>query len=552
VNKISQLLGFTYFANTHNNPLQVRKSMYANATMLSFYDVEIDTDRPEENQHVDPRRRRQRAMQSDAIDNQLSLSFNHDAENNGRESDSDSENYNVSESSHAGSYSTDEEVSVLYSMRSRPYTRLKQVGEVALTDDDDQINISTEDGIESSTLFIEHYIGDDPEEATVGNYKANSLSTRTKVMVVILVVVLVLTIVLSVLLGKHVSQTRESVPEDNLQGQLTQGEELEPNTEQPSIFVVDIIPDDMTTSEPSPLGTTKYPTMSPTSIPTYYPTTADQNTWTYLLSVLGEYTRREYLLDASRPQGRAFLQLMMDNSGSYDSLSRTQALQNFSILTLYYSTSPKTWDSYYHFTEQQKSDVCSWNGIVSCYENNIGEQIVQGISVNNIGIEGSIPTEVCLLEDLERLELRSNKLTGEIPQCLVGSSSIKVILLDNNYLTGYLPNGMLLVPTLEEFEVTSNQLIGDLAVLVEGTFVKNVYRYGETWRMRRLGLANNLFTGDIPGFLGALGNLKSLTLHSNKLVGEVDEMLCDRTRSELEELTADCQEVMCSCCTACY
>ena len=81
--------------------------------------------------------------------------------------------------------------------------------------------------------------------------------------------------------------------------------------------------------------------------------------------------------------------------------------------------------------------------------------------------------------------MSGNNLVGSIPSCLSSSKTLKVLHLDSNYLDGGIPAGIILVPTLEEFQVSNNWIGGTLDALIEGTFSGNIYRYGETWRLRR-------------------------------------------------------------------
>ena len=69
---------------------------------------------------------------------------------------------------------------------------------------------------------------------------------------------------------------------------------------------------------------------------------------------------------------------------------------------------------------------------------------------------------------------------------------------------------MLLVPTLEELQVAENRLAGELESLIEGTFVKNVYRYGETWRLRQLNLHSNYLFGVRTSLFRGLGKPQEL------------------------------------------
>jgi hypothetical protein len=434
------------------------------------------------------------------------------------------------------SETTDDDASVLYSMHKRPSPGLRQLCEIQLK-------------------------GDEHEHLDGGrDKKTTPWSTRTKVLIVSLALMISLVAALAVVLSRQVAVGASTEPAI---AKVTDSQAI------PDAPTIDVMKPAVPDSFPTAIfiaptsgpwkTTTSNPTFStdPTEMPpptaSVYPSTQVNLAFTYLESILSVYAKREYLLDASQPQGRAFLQIMMDHLDAIQTLSSTKVLQSFGVLTLYYSTSPKVWDSMLTLEEDAlKSDVCSWTGVVDCFQNEFGELVVQAINIKNAGLAGNLPDDICLLSHLERLELSSNELSGSIPSCLVNSLALRELLLSDNAFTSGLPLGILLVPTLEELQVADNRLVGDLDSLIEGTFVKNVYRYGETWRLRQLNLHNNFFSGSVPAFFGALGSLKSLTLHGNDLAGEADDLLCDRTRELLAVLTADCSEVACSCCTACY
>ncbi|CAB9505176.1 receptor-like protein kinase [Seminavis robusta] len=475
-------------------------------------------------------------------------------------SGSSTSNSNESMSDYGGSEATEDEISVLYSMQFRPYSGLRRLCEVPLTSAP-----GSESGLtnRSSVNDAKSSAGGSRRSVLISNddngYECqqvpdkptpDSSAFRTKLLLFVLVFMIAFVTTLTVLLVRHsAAKTKPPTPSTDIGASSPEGSA---SSDSDPLLARD------TSKQPATVS------IFPTQAPSSYPTSATNDAWNYLLAMLGPYTKREILLDASRPQGRAFLQIMMDHVDSYESLTTTEVLQSYAVLTLYFSTSPKTWDL--RLTEStsmltvMKSQVCAyWKEayIVDCVENGYQVPVVRTIALANAKLSGSLPEEICLLEHLERLDLTSNMLTGSIPACLGNSKSLKTLLLSKNSLSSQLPRGMLLVTTLEELEVTDNRLGGDLQVLIEGTSrntdaATNLYRYGESWLLRRLNLDGNSFTGEVPAFLGALGNLKSLTLHGNDLTGVIDDMLCDRTQSGLKVLTADCQRVSCDCCTACF
>ena len=513
---------------------------------MPFFDIEIDREAPKNVATGDSQEQQEQQIQQQY--SMMSSQFS--------ESGSDSSLDGLA----------DDEASILYSMESRNQPGLKQICEVPMghsrivksknendENDDDDDNNKKEHNEDQIIVPSETQIENTKKNTSRAKMTLKSKSSRkdttnrTKAIACILAVALSLTVMLIAFLINHMTSEAGGSAKDNLS-------KVDSESVKPEDSLVVVIPDVASpeVSDPPIAETTSVATMNaPTSTPVS--TTEAPDAYTYFLNYMSSFTKREYLLDASRPQGRAFLQIVMDNNESFATLSHTNILQTYAVLTLYFSTSPKLWDSSFAWTDAT-SNICSWDGVVNCVEAPEGEKVVDGIALPMVGLSGALPQEICLLEHLERLDLRSNELSGLIPDCLTGSSSLKTLLLSDNAFTGYLPKGILLVPTLEELVLSNNSLLGGLETLVEGMFIKNLYRYGETWRLRRLNLENNLFSGAVPAFFGAFGGLRSLTLHGNHLTGDLDddEELCSRTREGLTELTADCREVGCTCCTTCY
>ena len=129
-------------------------------------------------------------------------------------------------------------------------------------------------------------------------------------------------------------------------------------------------------------------------------------------------------------------------------------------------------------------------------------------------MDGTLPSEICLLNRLENLFLSNNMLQGNLPNCISGLQNIVKIDLSDNQLKG----------NLNTLFVDSPSAMSTLT---------------------QLNLDNNRFSGQVPKQLPSLPNLSEMTLHGNNLSGNIDT--CG-----MEKLTADCAEVRCDCCTECF
>ena len=130
------------------------------------------------------------------------------------------------------------------------------------------------------------------------------------------------------------------------------------------------------------------------------------------------------------------------------------------------------------------------------------------------GLDGTLPSEICLLNGLENLVLSNNILQGNLPNCISELQTIVKLDLSDNQLKGNLNN----------LFVDSSSAMSALI---------------------QLNLDNNRFSGQVPKQLALLPNLSEMTLHGNDLSGNIDT--CGMERS-----TADCAEVRCDCCTECF
>ena len=96
--------------------------------------------------------------------------------------------------------------------------------------------------------------------------------------------------------------------------------------------------------------------------------------------------------------------------------------------------------------------VCNWYGVVCGLRGQhkagmLGQRnptpppddAVTAIQLNNLELNGTIPTELAMLEYLSQLILRNNKIHGSIPSTLAHASGLCVLDLSNNAMTGSIP-----------------------------------------------------------------------------------------------------------------
>ena len=84
------------------------------------------------------------------------------------------------------------------------------------------------------------------------------------------------------------------------------------------------------------------------------------------------------------------------------------------------------------------------------------------LSLDNNQLDGSIPSELGSLSNLEYLALVNNQLSGSIPPKLGNLSNLTFLFLNNNRLVGNIPSEIGRLSTLVWFNLSNNQLSGSI------------------------------------------------------------------------------------------
>nr|TKS10270.1 putative receptor protein kinase TMK1 [Populus alba] len=225
-------------------------------------------------------------------------------------------------------------------------------------------------------------------------------------------------------------------------------------------------------------------------------------------------------------------------------------------------------------------DPCNWNHVV-CSD----EKRVTRIQIGRQNLQGTLPSNLQNLAQLERLELQYNNISGPLPS-LNGLSSLQVILLSDNkfisvpsdFFTGLsslqsveidnnpfsnwvIPESIKNASALQNFSANSanisgsipgffgpdsfpgltilrlafNDLEGELPASFSGSQVQSLWLNGQKLSggidviqnmtlLREAWLHSNGFSGPLPDFSG-LKDLESLSLRDNSFTGLVPESL---------------------------
>ena len=193
----------------------------------------------------------------------------------------------------------------------------------------------------------------------------------------------------------------------------------------------------------------------------------------------------------------------------------------------------------------------------------------------NPRMTGTIPSEISSLPFLEDIWAGSTGIGGPFPSTFHVNSSLTAIAVDGNPFTGTVPSSVYSLPNLRNLEIMNTEMTG--------APIPNVLLADFTGTITKLAFNGNAFTGTIPSAIGAFQSLQQLILNNNHFVGALPEEvgalqdltelqiqgnmftsvpdgICD-LRGEgdeegeealfLETYISDCEDVGCTCCTAC-
>ncbi|GJN39200.1 hypothetical protein PR202_gb28302 [Eleusine coracana subsp. coracana] len=127
-------------------------------------------------------------------------------------------------------------------------------------------------------------------------------------------------------------------------------------------------------------------------------------------------------------------------------------------------------------------------------------------------IQGRLdPGRIAKLNNLVKLDLSTNALTGELPGSISQLPKLKELRLGRNNLTGTLPPSLSNWTALRCLDLLSNSFVGDLgAVDFSGLANLNVFD-----------MASNNFTGSMPRSIYTCRSIKALRVANNQLGGQV-------------------------------
>ena len=165
------------------------------------------------------------------------------------------------------------------------------------------------------------------------------------------------------------------------------------------------------------------------------------------------------------------------------------------LVNIYNSTSGETWSQKWDLEKDPKN----WYGI------KIKNGSVIEINLRGNALKGNFPITVSSFSKLQKLDLSSNQLSGEISPSISALSLVRIDI-SNNRLTGDPTSAILPLSNLQEISVGNNQF----AFAEINTFLQNF----PTLKILDLSHTN---LNTVPAKISTLTNLESLNLSNNTI-----------------------------------
>lgn len=167
-----------------------------------------------------------------------------------------------------------------------------------------------------------------------------------------------------------------------------------------------------------------------------------------------------------------------------------------------------TWRQQQFWTKD--NNPCGWVGI-SCVDQDTKKNTgrVTAINLPNNNLNGKLPREIWNLDRLQILWLPNNGITGEISASgITQARMLKVLNLKNNKLTGQIPSTIGKARNLRSINLSNNQLTG----MIPNTI-------GDLNKLTHLTLGGNQWSGAFPAEIGSLIALRSISVENSSLGG---------------------------------
>ncbi len=181
------------------------------------------------------------------------------------------------------------------------------------------------------------------------------------------------------------------------------------------------------------------------------------------------------------------------------------------LAALYDATGGVNWEKNDNWLTDEPGS--SWHGVTADREGH-----VTILDLRDNRLSGELPPELGNLSRLRELRLRDNQLNGEIPPELGNLFNLEVLSLARNRLSGAIPPGLGNLALLTALRIWGNELNGEIPSTLANLSL-----------LRSFAVGGNELTGEIPPWLGDLPNLQSIYLGEGRLTGTIPDNLAKLT-----------------------
>uniref|UniRef100_A0A0D9V2K9 Leucine-rich repeat-containing N-terminal plant-type domain-containing protein n=1 Tax=Leersia perrieri TaxID=77586 RepID=A0A0D9V2K9_9ORYZ len=149
-------------------------------------------------------------------------------------------------------------------------------------------------------------------------------------------------------------------------------------------------------------------------------------------------------------------------------------------------------------------------------------EVLYVLALQNNSISGTIPTSMCKMRYIRKLDLSNNMLTGEVPSCaqqadLNDFNEMVSLKLNDNNLSGVFPSFLQMCPKIVFVDLAYNQFSGILPA-----WLQKMAPFLALLRLR-----SNMFSGQIPIQYTKFQRLQYLDIAYNYLSGEIPTSIAD-------------------------
>lgn len=203
-------------------------------------------------------------------------------------------------------------------------------------------------------------------------------------------------------------------------------------------------------------------------------------------------------------------------------------IQRYVLVLLYFATDgPNAWSKHKSGKWLSGNNVCEWNHVIcDAFDLETHQGIATGLKLDNMGLLGTLPAELGILDALDFLVLSNNNLHGPIPPELYKLVRLKTLELNKNQLTGVISDDIGELRDLTGLSLGENNL--------QGTIPESI---GQCTKMTHLSLHTNKLGGKIPVRASKLIHLEVLDLAKNSLTGTLPRDMMNFSKLKFLELS---------------